>query len=75
MAFFFSAISVVENRRKIDNTGKIVTDEDGDEKNTSAARVVYWPAISYWIAVQSQKGTRVSIVLVHSIVLEIEMDG
>lgn len=51
MVFFFLVILVVENRRKIDNIGKIVIDEDGDEKNISVVCVVYWLVIFYWIVV------------------------
>ena len=48
------------------------TEEEGDGRNSSEKQhVVYWPAISYWMAVQSQNGTHVSTVPVHSALLEI----
>lgn len=74
MAFFFSAVAAVESKVKKKNTNED-TEEEGDLNNTShKQQVVYWPAISYWMAVQSQNGTHVSTVPVHSALLEIGMD-
>ena len=74
MAFFFSAVAAVESKVKKNHASED-TEEDGDLNNTShKQQVVYWPTISYWMAVQSQNGTHVSTVTVHSALLEIGMD-
>ena len=74
MAFFFSAVAAIERRGKKGHTNED-TEEEGDGRNSSEKQqVVYWPAISYWMAVQSQNGTHVSTVPVHSALLEIGME-
>ena len=51
MAFFFSAVAAIERIGKKSHTNED-TEEEGDEKNSSdKQQVVYWPAISYWVAV------------------------
>lgn len=71
MAFFFFAVAAIERRIK---KGHTKTQRKGDEKYSSDKQpVVFWPATSYWMTVQSQNGTHVSTVLVHSALLEIGM--
>ncbi|KAL9978141.1 hypothetical protein ACROYT_G015628 [Oculina patagonica] len=72
MAFFFSAVSAVESRVKKDPRNEVIEEEGGDAPN--AKKVIFWPAILYWIAVQSQNGTHVSTVPIHSALLETGMD-
>ena len=74
MAFFFSAVAAIEIKVKKGRANED-TDEEGDEKKSSdKQQVVYWPAISYWMAVQSQNGRHVSTVPVHSSLLEVGME-
>ena len=74
MAFFFSAVAAIERKVKKGLTNED-TDEEGDEQESSdKQKVVYWPAISYWMAVQSQNGRHVSTVPVHSSLLEVGME-
>ena len=73
LAFFFSAISTIESRVEKDNIERELDEEDEEQKKKSKS-VIYWPAISYWIAVQSPNGTRVSTVPVHSVLLGTEME-
>ena len=42
--------------------------------NSSAKRKVYWPAISYWLAIQSVDGLRVSTVPLHSALFKTGME-
>ena len=48
-------------------------EEQGEDRtedvNSSAKRKVYWPAISYWLAIQSVDGLRVSTVPLHAALL------
>ncbi|KAJ7326088.1 hypothetical protein OS493_028346 [Desmophyllum pertusum] len=75
VAFFFSAVAAVENRVKKNPTSEGTEEEGGDNNNNNNAKqVMYWPAISYWIAIQSQNGTHVSTVPVHSVLLETGME-
>ena len=73
LAFFLSAISTIESRVEKDNIEREFDEEDEEQKKKSKS-VIYWPAISYWIAVQSPNGTRVSTVPVHSVLLGTEME-
>ena len=73
MAFFFSAVAAVESKVRNDQTNED-TGEEGNNNTSHKQQVVYWPAMSYWMAVQSQNGTHVSTVPVHSALLEIGMD-
>ena len=60
MAFFFSAGAAIQRRVKKGHTTED-SEEECDEKNPSdKQQVLYWPAISYSMAVQSQNGTHVS---------------
>ena len=74
MAFFFSSVAVLERKAK----NKEPNDEDDEEDETedlkSTKKKVYWPAISYWIAVQSPDGVQVSTVPVHSALLNTGME-
>ena len=73
VAFFFSAVAAVESRVKKNPTNE-GTEEEGGDNNNNAKQVMYWPALSYWIVVQSQNGTHVSTVPVHSVLLETGME-
>lgn len=73
LAFFFSAISTIESRVDKDKIER-EPDEEDEEQEKKTKSVIYWPAISYWIAVQSPNGTRVSTVPVHSVLLDTEME-
>ena len=74
MAFCFSAVAAVESKVKKNHINGD-TEEEGDLNNTNHEQeVVNWPAISYWMAVQSQNGTHVSTVPVYSALLEIGKD-
>ena len=73
LAFFFSAISTIESRVDKDKIER-EPDEEDEEQEKKTRSVIYWPAISYWIAVQSPNGTRVSTVPVHSVLLDTEME-
>ena len=49
--------------------------EDGETQNVkSKKKKVYWPAISYWIAMQSMDGLHVSTVPVHYALLATGME-
>lgn len=73
LAFFFSAISSIESKVDRDNI-EMELDEEDKEQEKKTKSVIYWPAISYWIAVQSPNGTRVSTVPVHNVLLSTEME-
>ena len=73
LAFFFSAISTIESRVDKDKIER-EPDEEDEEQEKKTKSVIYWPAISYWIAVQSPNGTRASTVPVHSVLLDTEME-
>ena len=66
MAFFFSSVAVVEKEVK---ENECEEDEDGDEEtannNSQRKKKIYWPAISYWIALQSRDGLRMSTLPAH----------
>ena len=49
-------------------------EDEETEVSQSTKTKVYWPAISYWIAMQSPDGLRVSTVPVHSALLDTGMD-
>ena len=63
MAFFFSSVSVVQ--KKV-SENDLDDDRDGEveieEGNSQGKKKMFWPAISYWIALQSLDGVRVSTV-------------
>ena len=74
MAFFFSSVAVLERKakEKEPNSGDEENEETECAKTTKSK--VYWPAISYWIAMQSPDGLQVSTVPVHSALLNTGMD-
>ena len=54
---------------------EIKKEEDATEDvNSAEKRKVYWPAISYWLAIQSVDGLRVSTVPLHSALLKTGME-
>ncbi|KAL9976714.1 hypothetical protein ACROYT_G014041 [Oculina patagonica] len=72
VAFFFSAVVVLERRGK--NKSKKENNEDEEDGENEISEKTYWPAINYWIAVQSPNGMRVSTVPVHSALLHTGME-
>ena len=75
MAFFFSSVAVVEKKVQ---ENECEDDKDGDEEaansNSQRKKNIYWPAISYWIALQSRDGLRMSTIPVHSALLDTGME-
>ena len=75
MAFFFSSVAVVEKKVQ---ENECEEDKDGDEEtansNSQRKKKIYWPAISYWIALQSRDGLRMSTIPVHSALLDTGME-
>ena len=74
VAFFFSAVAAIESRVKQDEGNENTVEVCGDNNSNRQKKVVYWPAISYSIAVQSQNGAHVSTLPFHSALLETEME-
>ena len=75
MAFVFSAVAVVEKKGHQEEPQEEKKEEDATEDvNSSEKRKVYWPAISYWLAIQSVDGLRVSTVPLHSALLKTGME-
>lgn len=72
VAFFFSSVAVLERRSK-DEKRKENSQDEEDEENEKSEKT-YWPAITYWIAVQSSNGMRVSTVPLHSALLHTGME-
>ena len=72
VAFFFSSVATLERRSK-EKGEKAATQEQEDDQNNELPEK-YWPAITYWIAVQSSNGMRVSTVPLHSTLLETGME-
>ena len=74
-AFFFSSVAVVEKKVQ---ENECEEGKDGDEEtannNSQKKKKIYWPAISYWIALQSRDGLRMSIIPVHSALLDTGME-
>ena len=68
LAFFFSSVAVVEKK---------VNENDGDDEQDGEDEIkegtfqgkkkIFWPAMSYWIALQSPDGVRVSTIPIHSL--------
>ena len=75
LAFFFSSVAVVEKKVN-ENDGDDEQDgEDEIKEGTSQGKKkIFWPAMSYWIALQSRDGVRVSTIPVHSVLLDTEME-
>ena len=74
MAFFFSAVAVVEKKGHQEEPEEEEKEDATEDVNSSAKRKVYWPAISYWPAIQSVDGLRVSTVPLHSALLKTGME-
>ena len=72
VAFFFSSVAALERRSK-EKGEKACSQEQEDDQNVELPEK-YWPAITYWIAVQSSNGMRVSTVPLHSTLLETGME-
>ena len=72
VAFFFSSVAALERRNK--ETGKEANDQEQEDDQNDELQERYWPAITYWIAVQSSNGMRVSTVPLHSALLETGME-
>lgn len=74
VGFFVSSVAVLERKAK----GKEPNGEEEDHEETDAYQTtktkVYWPAISYWIAMQSPDGLPVSTIPVHLALLDTGMD-
>ena len=70
VAFFFSSVTALERRSK----GKKKNNEQQEDEQNDEVQEKYWPAITYWIAVQSPNGTRVSTVPLHSALLQTGME-
>ena len=60
VAFFFSSIATLERRtkEKSEKANNEKEDEEYDEQNDEVQEK-HWPAMNYWIAVQSSNGMRV----------------
>ena len=75
MAFFFSLVAVVEKKVQ---ENECEEGKDGDEEtandNSQKKKKIYWPAISYWIALQSRDGLSMSTIPVHSALLDTGME-
>ena len=72
VAFFFSSVAALERRNK--EKGKEANDQEQEDDQNDELQERYWPAITYWIAVQSSNGMRVSTVPLHSALLETGME-
>ena len=72
VAFFFSSVATLERRSKEKGEKADSQEQEDDQNNELPER--YWPAITYWIAVQSSNGMRVSTVPLHSTLLETGME-
>ena len=75
MAFFFSSVAVVEKKVQ---ENECEEGKDGDEEtandNSQKKKKIYWPAISYWIALQCRDGLSMSNIPVHSALLDTGME-
>ena len=75
MAFFLSSVAVVEKKVQENECEK---GKNGDEEtvnnNSQRKKKIYWPAISYWIALQSRDGLRMSTIPVRSALLDTGME-
>jgi len=60
------------------NENDLDDNKDGEveikEGNCQGKKKMFWPAISYWIALQSLDGVRVSTIPVHLALLETDME-
>ena len=71
VAFLFSS---AERKEKNKEPNEEDDEEDESEYLKSTKKEVYWPVISYWIAMQSPDGVQVSTVPVHSALLNTGME-
>ena len=67
---FFSSVAALERRSK----GKNKNNEEQEDEQNDEVQEKYWPAITYWITVQSPNGTRVSTVPLHPALLQTGME-
>ena len=74
VAFFFSSVAAVEKRSKEKGKGETSSSQEQENDQNDELPEKYWPAISYWIAVQSSNGMRVSTVPLHSALLQTGME-
>ena len=74
VAFFFSSVAAVEKRSKEKGKGETSSSQEQEDDQNDELPEKYWPAISYWIAVQSSNGMRVSTVPLHSALLQTGME-
>lgn len=74
VAFFLSSVSVLERNAKEKEPDGAENGHEETELPQTTKTKIYWPAISYWIAMQSPDGLRVNTVPVHSALLETGMD-
>ena len=75
VAFFFSSVALVKKKsttRIVKKTKKIT--KKWRIKVLKVRKNIYWPAISYWVALQSRGGLRVSTNPVHSALLDTGME-
>ena len=72
VTFFFSSVTALERRSK-EKKEKADSQEQEDDQIDELPEK-YWPAITYWIAVQSCNGLRISTVPLHSTLLETGME-
>ena len=72
VAFFFSSVAVLE--RRIKSKKRKENSEDEEDEENERSEKTYWPAITYWIAVQSPNGMRVSTVPLHAALLHTGME-
>ena len=73
MSFFFSSISTIERKRKPIQRLEGTTDECVDEQIEESE--VFHPAITYWMAINSQNGSRVSTIPIHAAFLEVGVEA
>ncbi|KAL9960070.1 hypothetical protein ACROYT_G033473 [Oculina patagonica] len=72
MYFFFSAVAALEKRTKEKKENSDSQEQEDDQNE--GVQEKYWPAISYWVAVQSSNGLPVSTVPLHAALLETGME-
>ena len=72
VAFFFSSVAFVD--KKVDDKECEEDEEDNEGMANKSKKKIYWPVISYWVALQSRDGLRVSTNPVHSALLDTGME-
>ena len=72
VAFFFSSVAALERRSK--EKGETANSQEQEDEQNDELPGRYWPAITYWIAVQSSNGMPVSTVPLQSALLETGME-